>query len=120
LRALAREGGLRAVGEEVRRLLDPVREPELADARTAAEAGFALAEAWLAPAFAEPSAHEHEARRFALTLGRTVELALMLRHASDLGEKGARARAVARRFARHGVDRLSMAARYDDARAIVS
>ena len=120
LRALAREGGLRAIGEEVRRLLDPVRDPELADARAAAEAGLALAESWLEPAFAQPSAHEHEARRFALTLGRTIELALMLRHATDLGEKGARARAVARRFARHGVDRLSMAARYDDARAVVS
>lgn len=119
LRALAKEDGLQAVSDDVRALLDPVRAPELADARGVAEAGLALAETWLSAAFSAPAAHEHEARRFALTLGRTVQLALMLRHAQDRGEAGRRASAVARRFSRHGVDHLSVATRYDDAEAIV-
>jgi len=49
---------------------------------------------------------EAGARRFALTLGRTMELSLLLKHAqwSQEHESGARATAAARRFAKSGID----------------
>jgi len=119
LRALAKEGGLDAVAQTLRARLQSIQDPELAEARGIAEAGLAMCEAWLSAAFAAPEAHEHDVRRFALTLGRTVQLTLMLHHAADLEGEGARARAVARRFAGQGVDRLAMAARYDDAALIM-
>jgi hypothetical protein len=52
-----------------------------------------------------PQAVEAGARRFALTLGRAAELALLVEHASWCLARGDRQpAAVARRFAAHGVD----------------
>ena len=56
-----------------------------------------------------PGQLEAGARRFALTLGRTLELALLVAHAQwclDHG-RGPRALAAARRFARNGVDLIA-------------
>ncbi|HJS23041.1 MAG TPA: hypothetical protein VJ751_01640, partial [Pyrinomonadaceae bacterium] len=49
---------------------------------------------------------EAGARRFALTLGRTMELALLIKHAqwSQDHEHDSRATAIARRFASSGID----------------
>ena len=53
-------------------------------------------------------ATEAGARRFALTLGRAIELALLVDHATWAARETGDARplAAARRFARHGVDLL--------------
>jgi methylmalonyl-CoA mutase cobalamin-binding subunit len=57
---------------------------------------------------AGPGAVEHGGRRFALTLGRSLQLALLVsqaQHDLDIHRDG-RAAAVARRFADEGVDVL--------------
>ena len=53
-------------------------------------------------------AGEADARRLALTLGRTLALALLVDHAQAMLDAGGgqRALAAARRFARNGVDSL--------------
>jgi len=71
----------------------------------AAAGALARAGAWLAAA-ADGRVREAGARRLAMTLGRTLELALLVSHAQwclDEG-RGRRAAAAARRLARHGVD----------------
>jgi hypothetical protein len=58
---------------------------------------------------------EAGARRFALTLGRSLELALLCQHAQwciDHGH-GARLAAAARRFAQNGVDQIGDASLED-------
>ncbi|WP_242343345.1 acyl-CoA dehydrogenase family protein [Anaeromyxobacter terrae] len=104
LRALAGEGVGEALAAEVNAHLAAARDPALRPAIEAARAALARAEAWLAAA-AGP-AREAGARRLALTLGRTLELALLAAHAQwclDHG-RGPRALAAARRLARHGID----------------
>lgn len=64
---------------------------------------------WLSVVSTQPHAIEAGARELALTLGRTLSLAQLIGHAGwclDHG-RGERAAAAARRFARHGVCRLS-------------
>ena len=64
------------------------------------------ASAWLSATFGERELLEAGARRFAMTLGRLVELSLLTDHAAwclDHG-KGERALAAARRFARSRID----------------
>ncbi|HUS66288.1 MAG TPA: acyl-CoA dehydrogenase, partial [Kofleriaceae bacterium] len=61
---------------------------------------------------------EAGARRFAMTLGRALELALLASHGQWClaNDRGMRAGAAARRFAAHGVDLLQSAiARADSA-----
>ena len=62
---------------------------------TVVYSAFARAESWLAEARKTGSV-EAGARRFALTLGRTMQLALLIRHGSKVAE----------RFAFEGVDRI--------------
>jgi len=79
---------------------------------------LAHAEAWLAQTSkAGQPALESAARRFAMTLGRTMELALLIKHAqwSQDHESNGRATSAARRFANSGVDLLIDHA-LDDAR----
>jgi alkylation response protein AidB-like acyl-CoA dehydrogenase len=90
---------LRAVGEK---------------ARTA----IRRANGWLAETFASaPLDVEASARRYALTLGRSLELALLAHHAdwSLANEKDARAKAAALRFARSPFDLLSARPRDESA-----
>jgi hypothetical protein len=64
---------------------------------------------WLTAVSTQPHAIEAGARELALSLGRTLSLAQLIGHAGwclDHG-RGERAAAAARRFARHGVCRLS-------------
>jgi acyl-CoA dehydrogenase len=104
LRALASDGVADALAAEIDRHLAEARDPALRPAVEAGRSALARARGWLA-AMTGP-ASEAGARRLSLTLGRTLELALLVSHAQwclDHG-RGARALAAARRLARHGVD----------------
>lgn len=120
LRAIAREGALEPFLEELRHT---VRAPhaELArEARLAVEAAEHAAR-WLATAHASsPAQVEAGARRFALTLGRAAELALLVEHASwALSEKNdPRSARAAKRFARHGVDLVADDTELEELRAL--
>lgn len=114
----AMEGhGLAPVRDEVRRCLSLARGAEVEAPARAAEAAVAAAEAWLGEAMrAGRPAVEAGARRFALTLGRALEVALLCAHASWARETDGdiRVAAAARRLAAHGIDLVS-AARTDAA-----
>lgn len=110
LRAIARADALPAFGREVRRRVDAAaKEPTLRAPGAAALAALEHAEQWLAATSGRGGAHvEAGARRFALTLGRTLALALLVDHAAWAltEERDPRPAAAARRFARAGVDLL--------------
>ena len=101
LRALhGGENGLSPLESAVTRCLETVQDPRLADAARVARSALDHAASWLADAErAGPPALEAGARRFALTLGRTMELALLIRHAQWSHDCAA-----ARRFASSGID----------------
>ena len=109
LRALGKEGAIHAVSGEIAALVRSARDPRLEVAGRVAADAVARAEAWLAETFPrDPLLVEASSRKLALTLGRAVELALLVRHAqwSLDHEKDGRARLAAVRFAAHGVDQL--------------
>jgi acyl-CoA dehydrogenase len=123
LRALAKGGAFEAVEAEVKEHLAGVTDAGLAAPRRAAEAAIAHALAWSQQAMSAPAVLEAGARRLAMTLGRTLELAYLCHHAQwclDSG-RGGRAAAAARRFAHAGVDQLGELAVADleDARLLV-
>jgi len=98
---------LRSFGAAVTHCLDSILEPRLAEASRIARLALDHAERWLSKT--RPSGTlflEAGARRFALTLGRTMELSLLIRHAqwSQDHEHDGRATAAARRFAKSGID----------------
>ncbi|MGH8526170.1 MAG: acyl-CoA dehydrogenase family protein, partial [Gammaproteobacteria bacterium] len=108
-----RASAFQAFKSEVTRCLNSVRDPHLVDAARIAHSTLDHAERWLT----QSTTLESGARRFALTLGRTMELALLIRHAqwSQDHESDARATvAAARRFAHSGVDLLSRADMEDE------
>jgi acyl-CoA dehydrogenase len=120
LRALEAAGGLAVLKRETGLMLQGVREPDLVKISALAERAVEQAEAWLKRATAAGEVEtEAGARRLALTLGRTLELALLLRQAqfSLEHEQDRRALAAARRFAAHGVN-LLMAADAADSRLL--
>lgn len=109
LRALAKEGTLEAFFEDVEARLAKAKDAGLKPSVTAAHDALEHARAWVAGAMANPMGLEAGARRFALTLGRTMELALLVEHAQwclDNGH-GPRTMAAARRFTRNGVDLIA-------------
>ncbi|MEO6029134.1 MAG: acyl-CoA dehydrogenase family protein [Candidatus Binatia bacterium] len=110
LRAISRAEALPVFGHEVRRRAEAaMSEPTLRAPASAAVAAMEHAERWIADASARGGAHvEAGARRFALTLGRTLALALLVDHAAWAltHERDPRPGAAARRFARLGVDLL--------------
>lgn len=96
---------------EVDRCLSGDRAARLVDPTGVARSALAHAESWLATARKEGQATlEAGARRFALSLGRIIELALLIDHAqwSEEHEGDGRATAAARRFAGSGIDLLSV------------
>jgi hypothetical protein len=106
LRALTGGGTLAAYGEEIASRTAAVRDPALTAAAGAARTAFARAVRWLEEA--RDAHREAGARRFALTLGRALELALACDHAQwciDHG-KGRRAAAAARRLCASGIDAI--------------
>jgi acyl-CoA dehydrogenase len=117
LRALGKGGAVDAIAAEVRSFLGAARDPGLATAVAATRDALDHAIAWASGAMAEPARLEAGARRFALTLGRSLELAYLCGHAQwclDHG-RGGRSAAAARRFAQHGVDLVGDANTADSA-----
>jgi len=112
LRALGRSTeALTAIEAEIERATKGVRDAKLADCVRVAREAFNHARAWVGETFmTDRSALEAGARRFAMTLGRALSLALLCEHAqwSLEHERDGRARAAALRFARHGVDRIGV------------
>jgi len=107
LRVIGPGGSIAPLVAMVKRMLETVRDPQLTDAANKAMAALDHADIWLREAQAMGQATlEAGARRFALTLGRTMELALLLRHAqwSHVYEHDEHATLSAQRFAQAGVD----------------
>lgn len=95
--------GFKAFREHVEALAAGIRHEELTGLVQGVRASLASAEAWWA------DAEEAGARRFALSLGRTLALALMLRQAQwalDVEQDDNPVRPAAR-FASHGVDLIA-------------
>jgi alkylation response protein AidB-like acyl-CoA dehydrogenase len=105
LRALARGTTLDPLRAEIARATEGAP-AELSEPAKVARAAFDHAERWAMATLARgPQALEAGARRFALTLGRATELALLVDEASHALRNGdARLAATARRFARTGID----------------
>jgi acyl-CoA dehydrogenase len=106
LRALGKGGALEAIVAEVEACCAAATDPGLSAPITAARAALRHATAWVQEAMPHAQRLEAGARRFALTLGRSLELALLCQHAQwalDHGH-GPRLGAAARRFAQNGVD----------------
>jgi hypothetical protein len=102
-----RKHGLIRIGAAVSRCLGRVRDARLADAGSVVRSALEHAMSWLNEAErAGGPVLEAGARRFSLTLGRMMELALLIRHAqwSQDHERDGRATMAARRFAASGVD----------------
>ncbi|MEZ4362492.1 MAG: acyl-CoA dehydrogenase family protein [Kofleriaceae bacterium] len=122
LRALAKGGALEAIRDEVLAHLAAATDPSLAEPTRVAHGALDRALAWAEHARAEPAALEAGARRLAMTLGRTLELAYLCEHAQWCldQERGPRAAAAARRFARAGVDLILdvSAAQLEDTRLL--
>jgi alkylation response protein AidB-like acyl-CoA dehydrogenase len=109
LRALGsdRKKGLAGFEAAITRCLETVRDPRLAAAARTARSALAHAASWLAEAERDGQAVlEAGARRFSITLGRTMELALLIKQAqwSQDHEKDEQSTLSARRFARSGID----------------
>lgn len=107
LRAIQKDGPLDDLLAEIRSLAQSAHEDALRQAGLQATKAAEHAAHWLVQTFAkDPLGVESGARRFALTLGRSLELALLVRSASHALEldRDARPRAAALRFAAHGVD----------------
>ena len=106
---------------EVSRSAETIRESSLARAARLAQQALEHAESWLIRAKTEgQAAVEAGARRFSMTLGRTMELALLIKHAqwSLDHEADGRAAAAAKRFAASGID-LIAGGNIDEARVLL-
>ena len=122
LRALGKGGALESVASEVERNLALATDAGLAAPVAAARAALRHATAWVTGALSQPALLEAGARRFAMTLGRTLELALLASHAQwclDHGH-GPRTAAAARRFAQNGVDLIGepIASSFEDSKLL--
>ncbi|OGA52537.1 MAG: acyl-CoA dehydrogenase [Betaproteobacteria bacterium RIFCSPLOWO2_12_FULL_62_13] len=120
LRTLQASDGLATFRRELGFVLQGLRDPDLVKISARVEQTAEQAEAWFTQSLAADETQlEAGARRFALTLGRTLELALLARHAqwSLDHEQDRRTLAAARRFAAHGIN-LLVAMDADDARML--
>jgi alkylation response protein AidB-like acyl-CoA dehydrogenase len=111
LRALGKGGALDAIHAELERGVATASAAGLAQPVATTRAAFAHAQQWLAAALPAPAELEAGARRFALTLGRALELALLVGHAQWCADRSApaaaRMAAAARRLAINGIDMIS-------------
>ncbi len=120
LRALSDPAALAALRDEIDVRSAQVADSQLAPMSSAARDAVASAGAWLSASSDDPVRREAGARRLALTLGRALELALLVEHAQwclDRG-RGRSGIAAARRFTSHGVDLVSDGESLDDARLL--
>lgn len=124
LRALGKGGAFEALADDARTHAAAVTDDGLRAAATRALAGLEHATAWAARTMAKPEPLEAGARRFALTLGRSLELVYLAAHAQwclDTGHAAASfAAAATRRLARHGVDLVDDDELGADARALLA
>jgi hypothetical protein len=107
LRAVGDGHSLAALQAKVAQCVGSARETSLVEAGQLAKAAVSHAESWLQRTLPlGGDALEGGARRFALTLGRALALALLVAHAqwSLDNERDSRAMAAARRFARQPID----------------
>ncbi len=104
LRAIGPNRSIAPLVTMTTRMLESLHDPKLLDLGRGVLAALNHAESWLREADLEAGA-----RRFALTLGRTMELALLVQHAqwSQDNEQDGQATASARRFVREGFDMIS-------------
>ena len=106
LRALKQDGVWDSFLGEINARLGAATDPRLGSAVERSQSAVQHAGRWLQATLEERLLLEAGARRFAMTLGRATELALLVDHAQwclDEG-KGERALAAASRFARSRVD----------------
>ena len=106
LRALKQEGVWDAFVDDTHARLGAAKESGLQASAERGGAALRHAGQWLSETLSERDLLEAGARRFAMTLGRVAELALLVDHAQWCldHDKGERALAAARRFARSRVD----------------
>jgi len=115
LQKLRRDGRFAALKAELDRCAEAVEAPGLVHAVETAQDAFRTATRWLDEALDESQdAMEAGARRFALTLGHALELALLARHAQwALSDEGGRATTVVEHFAARGVDHIAPRQHYE-------
>ncbi|HKS09984.1 MAG TPA: acyl-CoA dehydrogenase family protein [Pyrinomonadaceae bacterium] len=110
LRAIGASESIAPLLSATTRMFESLHDPSLVELSRFVTAALNHAEGWLREAQAtDRSVLEAGARRFALTLGRATELALLIRHAqwSEAIERDKRSTASARRFAQAGVDLIT-------------
>ena len=107
LRAIAKEGALAPLLEEIRAATEGCH-ADVADEARLARSVAERAASWLEQTYAKaPAEVEGGARRFAMTLGRATELAFLVEHATWAAQNGDKKSILAaRRFAKHGIDLL--------------
>lgn len=111
LRAIGTTQSIAALLSATTRMFESLHDPTLLDLSRVVTAALNHAESWLRESQSvDRSVLEAGARRFALTLGRAAELALLIRHAqwSESIEQDKRPTASARRFAQAGVDLIKL------------
>jgi alkylation response protein AidB-like acyl-CoA dehydrogenase len=121
LRVLVKTGSLAPIECEVTRRVENAKDASLAAAGRVATEAVAHARAWLEKTIAKGQpAVEAGARRFALTLGRALELALLVDHAAWAASKGdPKPAAAARRFAHTQVNLVLDDETSEDARLLM-
>jgi alkylation response protein AidB-like acyl-CoA dehydrogenase len=115
LQKFRRDGRAEALKAELDRCAEAVESPALEHAVQTARGAFRNAMEWLADALGKGQAPvEAGARRFALTLGHALELALLARHAQwAVSQAGSRAPAVVEHFAAQGIDHIAPRQHYE-------
>jgi alkylation response protein AidB-like acyl-CoA dehydrogenase len=121
LRAVGKTGSLAPLEREVSRRVERAHEPSCAQAGKKALDAVAHARAWLESAARKGQpAVEAGARRFCLTVGRSLQLALLVDHAAWAQTQGdASPAAAVRRFARAPLDLIVDDDMSDDVRALL-
>jgi alkylation response protein AidB-like acyl-CoA dehydrogenase len=106
LKVLAKERVFDVYREEIEARLTAARDPALREPIETVRRAVVHATEWTTAMVSRPGMAESGARRFALTLGRALALALLVDHAQWCldHDRGRRALAAARRFARQGID----------------
>ena len=106
LRALRDADCGAALASEIRKAASEATATELEACVAQIHRAVESAQTWSLAAAVDPGAAEAGARRYALTLGRTLQLAYLCQHAQWCldNQQGARAAAAARRFASHRID----------------
>ena len=109
LRALRKQGTIAPLKREFQRCVRAISAPTLAKAMRPAVVAFRDAVEWFRGAMEDEKQLQAGARRFAMTLGRSLELALTARHAqwSLDNEQDGRSAAAAEHLAARHVDRVA-------------